>query len=133
MTNDDDMREIEDAVGTFGAMCHARVADQVPARDRLLALIRQKLPQTDAEHERAVEAWLDRAHFVNGSYLVSGEDIDEALRLMRARPATCKDGLQAQAAGELLRVCKGMIGDEDYCYPDTLPKAIEAAERAGVR
>ena len=76
MTNDDDMREIEDAVGTFGAMCHARVADQVPARDRLLALIRQKLPQTDAEHERAVEAWRDSFNeftVCTGGYECSGE------------------------------------------------------------
>lgn len=40
---------------------------------------------------------------------------------------------QAKAAGELLRVCNAMLDDEDYCYPETLPAAVEAAERAGVK
>lgn len=152
MTHDDDMREIEDAVDTM--ILHQRKESRegrgidLGNRDRLLALIRAKLPAADAEHEAKVEAWLDRAHFVNGNYLVSGADIDEALRLMRARPAatvephsfTGTDRTYAdlvareKAAGELLRAAKAVIGQlsekQDY---DDMRAAIEAFERAGVK
>lgn len=119
MTTDDDMREIEAALEQFAT--DVMSLGPYPDHGKLLALIRQKLPQADdewlqaplterekastelagkvvvpwtddAEHERAVEAWRKRAttgHLVGNSFyhVVGKDEIDEALRLMRARPA----------------------------------------------
>lgn len=141
-TNDDAMREIEaaldaheDRVGTWATSdrCFPR-----KGRAKLLALIRSKLPQPDAEHERAVEAWRRRAMAMTNKhrmFLLEKLEIDEALRLMRARPATCKDGLQVEAAGELLRAAKE-AWPWVYGHPrqsDELWQAIAKAERAGIK
>ena len=141
MSNDNDprdeaMREIEAALEILidRAAVGRRVADQ---RVKVLALIRSKLPQPDAEHERAVEAWRDRA----GRFRVWSETLkawfydigtfDEALRLMRARPASGKD----EAAGELLRAAVE-AWPWVYGHPkqsDELWQAIAKAERAGIK
>ena len=108
----------------------------------------------DAEAKLAkVEAWAQRATAeVNadgtGTYAVLQDEIYEALRLMRARPAATE---RDTAAGELLRAVKDaldLISDlRSYCadawdwkygeHWNELAKAIrdraEAAERAGVR
>lgn len=167
MTTDDDMREIEAALDEFqDASERVYEADQSPfagdvvqqqkdARKALLAMIRQKLPQNDDEHERAVEAWHEEA--MGCTYLgykclrvVSIAAIDDGVRLMRARPAiephtftglpdTTYEKLVAKekAAGELLRAAKEAANWLLECDQDDdaqkLYAAIEAAERAGVR
>ena len=157
MTNDDDMREIEAALDKFYQASAYMDTQWIPERDKLLALIRAKLDArsvaTDAEHERAVEAWRDSSNeftVCTGGYECSGEQHArwsavryEALRLMRARPATCKDGLQVQrdkAAAELLRAADELLRDTTPtnrdCFAvcnyvvDDLRNAIEAAKRA---
>lgn len=94
-----DMREIQMAVMNYGSHRfhdgrsgagreHVQRTDA--ALDKAMNLIRQKLPPSDAEHERAVEAW----HSVvltwtddGERYCISRGQLAEALRLMRARPA----------------------------------------------
>lgn len=95
MTTDDKMREIEAALESLidRAAVGRGVADQrIKVRDLIRAAI---APQADAEHEAKVEAWRYQAtecrlarEFGELSYEVTGEEIDEALRLMRARPTT---------------------------------------------
>jgi len=164
MSNDNDprdeaMREIEAALAHYAMACIDEIGDGTPecyertnaVKGKLLALIRSKLPQPDAEHERAVEAWRDRAGWFRvwsetlkaWLYDIDCETFDEALRLMRARPATCKDGLQVQrdkAAAELLRAADELLRDTTPtnrdCFAvcnyvvDDLRNAIEAAKRA---
>lgn len=169
---DDAMRELEAAIGAFGALCHARV-DASKALADALALIRSKLPQptypsqpgevgispvdsgsgaenTDAggwgedddrhrqneEHERAVEAWRRDAicdPTRGGSYALTMGAIDEAMRLMRARPVSGKD----EAAGELLRAAQTASMRMSCCHmeddADALDAAIAKAERAGIK
>lgn len=87
MTTDDDMREIEAALDKI--IGYAKQGLWEDGSDRtLLALIRQKLPQTDAEHERAVEAWTAEAtrisiHCGGAMHLVQRLR-DEGASLMRA-------------------------------------------------
>lgn len=152
MTTDDDMREIEAALDKI--IGYAKQGLWEDGSDRsLLALIRQKLPQTDDEHERAVEAWHEEA--MGCTYLgykclrvVSIAAIDDGVRLMRARPAiephtftglpdTTYEKLVAKekAAGDLLHAAKAAVqswpsGADEI---NALRDAIEAAERAGVR
>lgn len=95
MTTDDKMREIEAALESLidRAAVGRGVADQrIKVRDLIRAAI---APQADAEHEAKVEAWRYQAtecrlarEFGELSYEVTGEEIDEALSLMRARPTT---------------------------------------------
>ena len=164
MTHDDDMREIEAALDTY--LCEGMEKPQ------LLALIRAKMgnaaqnaatcaqgeaevAQNDAEHEAKVEAWretitacrLDGLRTETG-FSVYGMPyvvIDDALRLMRARPAATE---RDTAAGELLRAAKdvlhnfhvdmelehrrGFYGPQDVDAMHAMSDAIEAAERAGV-
>lgn len=108
--------------------------------------LRQKV---DAEHERAVEAWRQtmcqeidaltkvankpgkEAKFFGILFGPLKDKIDEALRLMRARPASGKD----EAAGELLRAAKE-AWPWVYGHPkqsDELWQAIAKAERAGIK
>lgn len=96
---DDAMREIEAALDEFADRYReqwmARSYDPGDARrageasDKLLALIRSKLPQPDAKHERAVEAWREKAtntpHQGVG-FLLTAMEIEQATWLMRARP-----------------------------------------------
>lgn len=144
MTTDDDMREIEAALDSYGEACFLEVGDGTTEcidrtkerRDKLLSLIRSKLPQAagsqpicrgdfdvdlhndgrgtvaglhftmkwkdngkvtrfvpeqaDAEHEQAVEAWSREMNNANNEGRPSLIDRlrRDALRLMRARPAT---------------------------------------------
>lgn len=163
MTNDDDMREIEAALEDFEdfhrELWSARaiaVADEGDtkrcreARDRLLALIRAKLDArsvaTDAEHEAKVQAWRLEATDIANHCGIARELVlrmrDDALRLMRARPAT------DTAAGELLRAAKdvlhnfhvdmeqehrsGFYGPQDVDAMHAMGEAVEAAERAEI-
>lgn len=68
--------------------------------------------QADAEHEAKVEAWRYQAtecrlarESGELSYEVTGEEIDEALRLMRARPTTQSEAVRTALrwAAELIR------------------------------
>ena len=109
MTTDDDMREIEAALSRFVTDAIYMDTQWLTQRDSLLALIRSKLPQadaavqkptnpvtvssSDAEHERAVEAW--RSVVLTWTddgerYCISRGQLADALRLMRARPAVDK-------------------------------------------
>lgn len=109
---DDAMREIEAALDDYAEACVqefrsgviADVRKAVEAKNVALALIRSKLPQPEAEHERAVEAWRgamcraierltkhankrgEEAQFFGELFGPVKEMSDEALRLMRARP-----------------------------------------------
>lgn len=97
MTTDDKMREIEAALESLidRAAVGRGVADQrIKVRDLIRAAI---APQADAEHEAKVEAWRYQAtecrlarEFGELSYEVTGEEIDEALSLMRARPTAAR-------------------------------------------
>lgn len=167
MTNDETMARIEAALEILidRAAVGRGVADQ---RVKVRALIRSKLPQPTAdaggwgedddrfrqneEHERAVEAWEKRAAMIRGEinkerhYVIRESDIDEALRLMRARPAphTFYGGTERsyaelvakdEAAGELLRAAKD-AWPWVYGHPkqsDELWQAIAKAERAGIK
>lgn len=154
MTTDDDMREIEAALDILIEKAEGCWPDVwEPMRAKLLALIRQKLPQTDAEHERAVEAWrLEATSYVReGLYVLHDKDIDEALRLMRARPVADKaagDYVKLHEAAGQLWAClenQAKCGEIQVttrlrCFMDRFAKVIDEvadpegeAERAGVR
>lgn len=98
MSNDNDprdeaMREIEAALDTHedrvGRWATSDGCFPRKGRAKLLALIRSKLPQPDAKHERAVEAWREKAtntpHQGVG-FLLTAMEIEQATWLMRARP-----------------------------------------------
>lgn len=142
MTTDDDMREIEDAVDTM--ILHQRKESRdgrgidLGNRDRLLALIRAKLPAADAEHEAKVEAWEAEATRISIFCGVAVQLVqrmrDDGVRLMRARPAATE---RDTAAGELLRAAKDAFNWLLECDQNDdaqkLYAAIEAFERAGVK
>lgn len=110
--------------------------------------------RANEKHERAVEA-CDKALMstpIHGRnlYVVHGDDIDNALRLMRARPAphTFYGGTEhsyaeliakEQAAGELMRAAKALLDESDIIQcdnPDVIPRFLDAiakAERAGIK
>lgn len=151
---DDAMREIEAALEILidRAAVGRGVADQ---RVKVLALIRSKLPQPDAEHERAVEAWRRRAMAMANKhrmFLLEKLEIDEALRLMRARPqpaphfadrvkirSAIDECRKDEAAGELLRAAKALLDESDIIQcdnPSVVPRFLDAiakAERAGIK
>lgn len=165
MTTDDDMREIEAALDGYENAARTYRNDDEFKRSQkmrgdLLALIRQKLPKTDAEHERAVEAWILSVFGPsgvavlgqNGVARITAGDIDEALRLMRARtvddkaadlerygPAPTMHAMEPSPEwlGELLRAAKDAANWLLECDQDgdaqKLYAAIEAAARSGVR
>lgn len=121
--------------------------------------------RANEEHERAVEAWaasVRSSHLVEGAlYEVQEDEVEEALRLMRARPASdwerrfyaladkvkcrapsCGDidcGLgeiddKLQAAGELLRAAKEALPYVETIHDsEALGEAIAKAERAGIK
>ena len=101
MMTDDKMREIEAALESLidRAAVGRGVADQrIKVRDLIRAAI---APQADAEHEAKMSAWfegatMDRCESPRGDpdgpralgYFLTADEINEALRLMRARPTT---------------------------------------------
>lgn len=152
MTTDDDMREIEAALDEFqdaservyeaghSLLAGEAIRIQKEARATLLALIRQKLPQNDAEHERAVEAW--HLRFREHTRHWNSEDGHsnwsgvgyEALRLMRARPVADKAALQrlrekvdAMASAEGIKLGEWRVLDRvlDWIDEESSRPAIE--------
>lgn len=158
MTHDDDMREIEAALTEFAGNAIAMDTQWLPERDKLLALIRAKLPAADAEHEAKVEAWERRtrdllassglrvrATMIREDGTPTGEELDspplayvlmlsEAVALMRARPAATE---RDTAAGELLLAAKAAgswmsaaLSDPSACseVKEAFGKVLDAIE-----